>query len=115
MRSCNGRMFMLRLLFRFFGIRMSEKETQHEHRSEEHTSELQSRVDLVCRLLLEKKNNGRVEETGGGAGLGSTINVPVPPGTTGDVYLAAIDEIVRPATERFGATSVLVSTCLAGH
>src|SRR5438105_14315266 len=26
-----------------------------ETRSEEHTSELQSRVDLVCRLLLEKK------------------------------------------------------------
>src|SRR2546421_6267954 len=32
----------------------------HPHldvRSEEHTSELQSRSDLVCRLLLEKKNN----------------------------------------------------------
>src|SRR5438874_7812624 len=27
------------------------------HRSEEHTSELQSRRDLVCRLLLEKKKN----------------------------------------------------------
>src|SRR2546421_285985 len=27
----------------------------HLHRSEEHTSELQSRSDLVCRLLLEKK------------------------------------------------------------
>src|SRR5437867_8048220 len=26
------------------------------HRSEEHTSELQSPYDLVCRLLLEKKN-----------------------------------------------------------
>src|SRR6266849_7817806 len=26
-------------------------------RSEEHTSELQSRVELVCRLLLEKKKN----------------------------------------------------------
>src|SRR5437868_7296944 len=26
-----------------------------QHRSEEHTSELQSRFDLVCRLLLEKK------------------------------------------------------------
>src|SRR5699024_11592689 len=26
-----------------------------EYRSEEHTSELQSRFDLVCRLLLEKK------------------------------------------------------------
>src|SRR5204862_8009465 len=28
-------------------------------RSEEHTSELQSRRDLVCRLLLEKKNKSR--------------------------------------------------------
>src|SRR5437868_8597827 len=27
-----------------------------KQRSEEHTSELQSRFDLVCRLLLEKKN-----------------------------------------------------------
>src|SRR2546422_1268137 len=27
------------------------------YRSEEHTSELQSRLHLVCRLLLEKKNN----------------------------------------------------------
>src|SRR5260370_6066940 len=26
------------------------------HRSEEHTSELQSHLNLVCRLLLEKKN-----------------------------------------------------------
>src|SRR5699024_12422271 len=30
---------------------------EHLTRSEEHTSELQSRFDLVCRLLLEKKNN----------------------------------------------------------
>src|SRR5438874_8883423 len=29
--------------------------TGREQRSEEHTSELQSRRDLVCRLLLEKK------------------------------------------------------------
>src|SRR5437773_5004523 len=28
---------------------------RHVHRSEEHTSELQSHHDLVCRLLLEKK------------------------------------------------------------
>src|SRR5947207_10695704 len=28
-------------------------------RSEEHTSELQSHSDLVCRLLLEKKKNGQ--------------------------------------------------------
>src|SRR5438067_5295144 len=30
-------------------------------RSEEHTSELQSRFDLVCRLLLEKKNGHAVK------------------------------------------------------
>src|SRR5690349_22135337 len=29
------------------------------HRSEEHTSELQSRRDLVCRLLLEKKKKNK--------------------------------------------------------
>src|SRR5438105_10134518 len=33
-------------------------------RSEEHTSELQSRVDLVCRLLLEKKKNNIATELG---------------------------------------------------
>src|SRR5699024_12219778 len=31
-----------------------------ELRSEEHTSELQSRFDLVCRLLLEKKNRTQI-------------------------------------------------------
>src|SRR5438105_12746856 len=32
-------------------------------RSEEHTSELQSRVDLVCRLLLEKKKKRKETQT----------------------------------------------------
>src|SRR5699024_12164114 len=32
-------------------------------RSEEHTSELQSRFDLVCRLLLEKKNTKKKHKT----------------------------------------------------
>src|SRR3712207_7455942 len=32
-------------------------------RSEEHTSELQSRQYLVCRLLLEKKNNSHAQHT----------------------------------------------------
>src|SRR5690606_41506492 len=33
------------------------KHERKPQRSEEHTSELQSRENLVCRLLLEKKNN----------------------------------------------------------
>src|SRR5688572_30983771 len=34
-----------------------------DHRSEEHTSELQSQSNLVCRLLLEKKKNKKTRET----------------------------------------------------
>src|SRR5437773_9065816 len=33
------------------------------HRSEEHTSELQSHHDLVCRLLLEKKKTIKIKQT----------------------------------------------------
>src|SRR5690606_41580631 len=41
------------------GPRRRQGPTHHSHpgRSEEHTSELQSREKLVCRLLLEKKNH----------------------------------------------------------
>src|SRR5260370_31910057 len=35
------------------------------HRSEEHTSELQSHLNLVCRLLLEKKKTDDVDIAGG--------------------------------------------------
>src|SRR5207248_9423003 len=43
-------------------VRQADDVEQHRqleqvHRSEEHTSELQSPYDLVCRLLLEKKKN----------------------------------------------------------
>src|SRR5207247_5804172 len=36
---------------------------ERKARSEEHTSELQSRVDLVCRLLLEKKKKAPSSST----------------------------------------------------
>src|SRR5438874_5085293 len=41
----------------WFCQRHSCKRSADRSRSEEHTSELQSRRDLVCRLLLEKKNS----------------------------------------------------------
>src|SRR5216683_7012762 len=37
------------------GVDLNRRAHQRRGRSEEHTSELQSRADLVCRLLLEKK------------------------------------------------------------
>src|SRR5256885_17007089 len=45
---------LLQLALGLFAFR--DQEAQHRVRSEEHTSELQSPCNLVCRLLLEKKN-----------------------------------------------------------
>src|SRR2546426_2150761 len=41
--------------------RIAERLTAAERRSEEHTSELQSPCNLVCRLLLEKKKKKKEE------------------------------------------------------
>src|ERR1035437_874889 len=52
-------------------------------RSEEHTSELQSRQYLVCRLLLEKKQPwpSRASGGGGSATLCARRNTPAPRGS----------------------------------
>src|SRR5690606_40846413 len=42
---------------------LCEESGEHLAGSEEHTSELQSRENLVCRLLLEKKKKTKVHET----------------------------------------------------
>src|SRR5438034_5509651 len=42
-------------------VREDERETLPACRSEEHTSELQSHSDLVCRLLLEKKKKNAAQ------------------------------------------------------
>src|SRR5690606_40156635 len=38
---------------------VNDQRVRHRCRSEEHTSELQSRENLVCRLLLEKKKQNK--------------------------------------------------------
>src|SRR2546422_7058378 len=53
------------------------------HRSEEHTSELQSRLHLVCRLLLEKKKNAELE----------VIVVPIYMTKRGCRHIFASDEV----------------------
>src|SRR5438093_3989145 len=51
----SGRSSRGRNLIGDFAMRLSPEQLQHFERSEEHTSELQSLTNLVCRLLLEKK------------------------------------------------------------
>ena len=58
---------------------------------------------------------GSFRETGTGAGLGATLNVPLPEGTTGDTYRAAFDLVIAPAAERFSPDWVLVSAGFDGH
>ncbi len=58
---------------------------------------------------------GRVEEVGAGAGTGATVNIPVPPGATGDVYLQAIDEVITPLAERQRPDWLIVSAGFDGH
>jgi acetoin utilization deacetylase AcuC-like enzyme len=59
--------------------------------------------------------SGKLRETGAGDGAGTTINVPLPAGATGDVYLHAFDDLIAPAIESFDATWLLVSAGFAGH
>jgi len=58
---------------------------------------------------------GRLEETGAGDARGTTINIPVPPGATGDVYLAALDEVILPVGERHRPSWLIISAGFDGH
>lgn len=59
--------------------------------------------------------SGALHETGQGAGEGTTINIPLPPGATGDVALAALDDVVLPSVEAFAPDWVFVSAGYDGH
>jgi acetoin utilization deacetylase AcuC-like enzyme len=58
---------------------------------------------------------GRMTETGAGPGLGTTLNVPLPPYATGDVYLQAFDDVIAPVVERFAPGWLLVSAGFDAH
>ncbi len=58
---------------------------------------------------------GGLAETGSGAGAGATVNLPLPHGATGDVYRQAVDEVIAPLAERWGATWLLISAGFDAH
>jgi len=59
--------------------------------------------------------SGAAQEIGGPDALGLTVNIPLPPGTTGDVVRRAIDEVAQPVIEEFAPTWVLVSAGFDAH
>ncbi|HWD09947.1 MAG TPA: histone deacetylase [Actinomycetota bacterium] len=58
---------------------------------------------------------GALEDTGGGEGEGTTVNVPLPSGTSEDVYFAAMQRIVVPALGRFSPDLIIVSAGFDAH
>jgi acetoin utilization deacetylase AcuC-like enzyme len=58
---------------------------------------------------------GRADDIGGPRGRGSTMNLPLPAGTTGDIMGRAFDQLVVPAVTDFKPSWVLVSAGFDAH
>ena len=58
---------------------------------------------------------GRLDETGGDSAPFSNLNLPMPPGTRGDVFRRAFDEVVVPVVESFAPTWLFVSAGFDAH
>jgi acetoin utilization deacetylase AcuC-like enzyme len=58
---------------------------------------------------------GNYDEIGQGAGVGTTINVPLPAGCGDEKYLKVFNEILAPAAERYKPQLILVSAGYDAH
>ena len=58
---------------------------------------------------------GGIDDVGAGEARGTTINVPVPAGTTGDTYADAVDRVLAPALAAFAPTWLLLSLGYDAH
>lgn len=72
------------------------------------------RSDVLTVSLHQDRNypmdTGAFSDRGDGAGLGSNLNIPLPPGTGHRGYLAAMDRLALPAIRAF-APDVLIIAC----
>jgi acetoin utilization deacetylase AcuC-like enzyme len=59
--------------------------------------------------------SGKVTDLGAGAGLGKTVNLPLPAGSAGDVYRAGFDAVIEPVIAAFSPDWLLVSAGFDGH
>lgn len=58
---------------------------------------------------------GWADDVGVGAGVGTTVNVPLPAGARGDAYAAAFDRIVEPVLAGFRPDCILISSGFDAH
>jgi len=58
---------------------------------------------------------GFTDEIGEGEGLGYNVNIPLPFGTNDQIYLKAINEIVKPVIRQYDPQFMLISAGLDGH
>ena len=58
---------------------------------------------------------GALGEVGGAGAEGTTVNVPLPAGATGDLYLSAVDTLIAPLAARFAPDWVLLSAGFDAH
>jgi acetoin utilization deacetylase AcuC-like enzyme len=58
---------------------------------------------------------GPASDVGSGAGVGYTVNLPVPPGSGDDLYASLVDHVVAPLTLSFEPQLVLISAGYDAH
>ena len=83
------------------------------HGNSQETAFLENRDVLTISVHQDgyyPAGSGPVEQNGRGAGLGSNINIPLPPGSGHGAYLEAWQRVVAPAVQRFRPDLIIVSS-----
>jgi acetoin utilization deacetylase AcuC-like enzyme len=76
------------------------------------------RDDVLFASIHQAKtfpHSGLLRDAGSGAGLGYTINLPVPAGSDGELWLSLLEHVVLPAAAAFGPELVLISAGFDAH
>ena len=83
------------------------------------TAEIFRRRDDVLYASIHQGNayphSGPLRDAGSGAGMGYTINLPVPAGADGELWLSLLEHVVLPAATAFRPQLVLISAGFDAH
>jgi acetoin utilization deacetylase AcuC-like enzyme len=83
------------------------------------TAEIFRRRDDVLFVSIHQSGiypgTGALSDSGSGAGAGYTINLPVHPGSDGELWLSLLEYVVLPAAREFAPGLVLISAGFDAH